>query len=155
MTAQVHVKEISVHWLVREQVSSVPKLIIKAESLWSFGSLQQLWVSGEKHNSHLTWFSREINTHSLSDLQLRSWLFAVVKNCRTPLSRAAPLIKVSYSHFSFAFLCCVLGLCTPALSSSAAQPCPAAKLPQHTQKYQVTASHLLHRNYFLWQSLRG
>lgn len=77
-----------------------------------------LWESAMALNfrENITWFPREINTQSLSDLSLRSWPFAVLKYCMTPLSRAAPLIQVS-----FPFQLCIPVLCFWALHSSLEQ----------------------------------
>lgn len=88
----------------------------------------RLWALGEVHNSLVTWFSAEINTHPLSNkaLKQRSCSFALLKDHRTPLSRAMPLTRGSWSGSSPVILHCVSGSVLLMRAASC-----TAKHPQH------------------------
>lgn len=99
----------SLQRLTGEQVF-VQKCIIKAHNLWSLHSRQRLWALEEIHNSHVTWFPAKINNPPFSDqaLKLRSWPFAVFKDCRQDLHHQLKAFK---------FQLCIPELCLWALHS--------------------------------------
>lgn len=120
----------SLHWLAREQACFIQRRIIKSHNLWTFGGcvLKALSLGGSAQLPGNLILCRNQYPPPLSNeaLKQRSCSFALLKDHRTPLSRAMPLTRGSWSGSSPAILHCVGGSVLLLRAASC-----TAKHPQH------------------------